>query len=87
MVRFILTFIAMFIVLNCSAYHKGDKVELAVMNGCGACEIAEYELTGNHISFTTIPPTKESRGVPQLFVNGRYVGMGVFVVEEYINAR
>lgn len=65
------------------AHNRGDIVVLLVSDGCSACQEAKSILLSHHIRFST----EQGTGiVPQLFVNGKYVGTGSNVVEYYANA-
>lgn len=67
------------------AYKVGDSVQIATRSDCSACQQAKQTLKQYRIPFTEIPPTHVSSYIPQLFVNGEYIGSGVSYVEEYAN--
>lgn len=69
------------------AYHVSDKVMLGSKDSCENCQEAKELLYEAGIPFTVIKPTNNSNYVPQLFVNNRYIGSGVGVVETYINTK
>ena len=80
-----LILILMLLSFNCYAYKIGDKVELGGTSSCSACQEAKQLLISAHIKFTEISPTTDSNYIPQLYVNGKFKGYGVNVVEDYIN--
>lgn len=85
--KLIAVILAMFISINSLAYKRGDVVQLGTENTCIACQEAKDELNKNNIPFTEIEPTQDSDFIPQLYVNGKYMGSGVESVEEYIHNR
>ncbi len=68
-----------------AGYHKGDKVVLVGTNNCPACVESMKELRANHIPFTKGSPSKyHAYLIPQLYVNGKYMGTGSDAVHNWI---
>lgn len=61
-----------------------DKVALTVATSCPACSEAEHILDSKHIKYTTSLGTGF---VPKLYVNGKYIGLGVSTVSNYANSK
>lgn len=76
-----------FLSLNCYAYRPGDRVTLGTTASCPACTEAKILLKTARIPFKEIEPTNISMFIPQLFVNGKYLGNGVDTVEDYIRTK
>lgn len=83
-------FIFLFLLFSslCLAYKLNDKVEISTLPECPACQEAKDLLKKNNIPFKEIQPnSKYSEYVPQLFVNGKYLGSGTDIIEIYINLK
>jgi glutaredoxin len=62
-----------------------DIVVLVTAPNCPACETAKQMLKQHNIKYTIGDYKKyKARLVPQLYVNGKYLGYGVDAVEKYI---
>lgn len=78
--KLILLILLVLITFSVKAYNKGDIVKLTVSEDCSYCKEAENILKKYHIPFTV----KNGDGpVPQLYVNDKYIGIGVEAVENY----
>ena len=83
--KLILIILGMCVVLNCNAYKIGDKVELGSSKECPACQVAKELLKDSHIPYKEVKPSnKDSEYIPQLYVNGKFVGYGIDVIKEYV---
>lgn len=64
-----------------------DRVDVYVLPGCGACAQAERSLYNAHIAFNEREFKKGMVAAPTLYINGKYYGVGVDAVEQYIQER
>ncbi len=88
MIKKILTTLAIiFLTTSSFAYRVGDKVVLVSSSNCPACQESKALLKSHNIPFTTASPSQYHAWlIPQLYVNGKYMGTGTDAVEAYVNS-
>ena len=69
------------------AHPQYRHVELGVTQTCSACKEAETMLDEAHIKYTTVVPSNNSHFVPQLYVDGKYLGSGTDIVKGWLDSK